>query len=180
MKRNKLFKSMLILVAAVAFTACSKSEGEAQAADDVATASTYNTQFDFVTQRLDGSELRLSDWQGKVVIVNMWDTWCPPCRMEIPDFIELYDEYEDDGFVMIGLAFARDGQAAVEQFVKENNVDYINGYINQDVLNKLGQPRGIPTTFVFDQNGNVYEKYTGYREKSVFEDDIKNLLSASI
>jgi cytochrome c biogenesis protein CcmG/thiol:disulfide interchange protein DsbE len=175
----KFIGSILMVALLLTLSACSNNtDGEAQAAEKTAAnTGEYNTQFNFATQNLDGSDLKLADYKGKVVIVDMWDTWCPPCRKGIPEFVELYNEYKDQGLVIIGLAFGRDGKPAVDQFVADNGVSYINGMINQDVVNKLGQPRGIPTTFVIDQNGNIYKKYTGYNPKKVFEDDIKALLS---
>lgn len=179
MKLNNLLKLFIVMIAAISIVACSgnSGDGEAKAAEKPAVSSEYNTQYNFTTQNLDGSDLRLADYKGKVVIVDLWDTWCPPCRQEIPHFIDLYTQYKDQGFVMVGLAFGREGKSAVDQFVAANGINYINGVINQDVVDKLGQPEGIPTTFVIDQNGNVYKKYTGYRDKSVFEADIKALLS---
>lgn len=178
MMLKKIGYSMLVLLTVFALVACSgdNTKGDAQAAEKSVT-SEYNTQFNFTTQKLDGSELKLADYKGKVVIVDMWDTWCPPCRKGIPEFVELHNEYKEQGLVIVGLAFGRDGKPAVDQFVATNGVSYVNGMINQDVVNKLGQPRGIPTTFVIDQNGNIYKKYTGYNAKSVFEADIKTLLN---
>ena len=181
MKRFRLFGGITLVVAAIALAACGgNTEGQAQAAESSKSSSEYNTQFNFATQLIDGSEIKLADYKGKVVIVDLWDTWCPPCRMEIPHFIDLYSKYQDQGFVMLGLAFGREGAQAVEQFIRDYGVNYVNGYVNQDVIAKLGQPRGIPTTYVIDQNGNVYKKYTGYTEKSVFEADIQALLGSNI
>lgn len=183
MKLIKIFASLFVVLALFTLTACSgnNSEANAQAAETENTTtavstSEYSDKYNFTTQKLDGSALTLQDYKGKVVIVDLWDTWCPPCRKEIPHFIELYTEYKDQGFVMIGLAFGQEGQKAVEEFIQEYGVNYINGYVNQDVIDKFGQPRGIPTTYVIDQNGNVHNKYVGYRDKSVFEADIQALL----
>jgi thiol-disulfide isomerase/thioredoxin len=183
MKLIKIFASLFVILALFALTACSGNNSEANAqaaqvqeASSNVAANEYSTTYNFTTQKLDGSALALDDYRGKVVIVDLWDTWCPPCRKEIPHFIELYSEYKDQGFVMIGLAFGQEGQKAVEEFVQEYGINYINGYVNQDVIDKFGQPRGIPTTYVIDQNGNVHNKYVGYRDKSVFEADIQALL----
>jgi len=178
MKLIKIANPMVMLLVALSFVACSDNEtGKVQAAEK---SGEYSTQYSFSTISLDGADLKLEDYKGKVVIVDLWDTWCPPCQMEIPHFIDLYNEYQDKGFVMIGLAFGQEGQQAVEKFVKDFGINYLNGYVNEDVIAKLGRPQGIPTTFVFDQSGNIYKKYTGYRDKSIFESDIKALLSASI
>lgn len=181
MKSNILIVGFILLAATLVFVACSNgNEGQVQAAVKSASTSVYNDQYNFTTQKLGGGELKLSDYKGKVVIVDLWDTWCPPCRMEIPHFIDLYNDYQDKGFVMIGLAFGQEGPQAVEKFIKDYGINYVNGYINQDVIARFGEPRGIPTTYVIDQNGNVVKKYVGYTEKSVFEAEIKSLLSANI
>lgn len=178
MKLKKLVTGFLMLAMAVTFMACSsESDGEAQAAEKLVISTEYNTQYNFNTKLVDGSDISLADYKGKVLIVDLWDTWCPPCRMEIPHFIELYSEYKDKDFVMLGLAFAQEGPQAVEQFIKDNGVNYVNGFVNEDVIAKLGRPSGIPTTYVIDQSGNIYKKYVGYKEKSVFEADIKALLN---
>lgn len=179
MKRIKIIGG-IVVIAALALVACSgNGENEAQAAVK-STSTAYNTQYNFTTKLVDGSDIKLEDYKGKIVIVDLWDTWCPPCRKEIPHFIDLYSAYKDQGFVMLGLAFGREGQQAVEKFLTDYGVNYVNGYVNEDVIAKLGRPQGIPTTYVIDQNGNVYKKYTGYNDKSVFEADIKALLSRSI
>jgi thiol-disulfide isomerase/thioredoxin len=180
MKKSRIL-SLIVFISAISFIACSgNGNGQEQAASKSASVAEYNTTYNFMTKLLDGSDVRLEDFKGKVVIVDLWDTWCPPCRMEIPHFIELYSEYQDRGFVMLGLAFGREGEQAVARFIQENGMNYLNGFVNEDVIAKLGQPQGIPTTFVLDQNGHIYKKYVGYREKSVFEADIKRLLNSTI
>ena len=178
MKLKKLVTGLVIFTIAATFMACSsKSDGDAQAAEKSASSTEYNAQYNFSTKLMDGSDISLTDYKGKVLIVDLWDTWCPPCRMEIPHFIELYSEYKDKDFVMLGLAFGREGPQAVEQFIKDNGINYVNGFVNEEVIAKLGRPSGIPTTYVIDQYGNIYKKYVGYKEKSVFEADIKALLN---
>ncbi len=179
MKLKKLSGGLFLVMALVVITACSgdKPQGEVQAAEK-SESSAYNDEYNFTATNLDGSQFSLADFKGKVVIVDFWDTWCPPCRKGIPDFVDLHNTYKDDGFVMIGLAFGQQGKPAVEQFVKDYNVNYINGLVNQDVVNRFGAPRSIPTTYVIDKNGNVYKKYVGLVEKSTFESDIQNLLNS--
>lgn len=164
---------LLALAAVFAISGCgdTKSEGGTEGAKaEVSSAK------NFTVTLLDGSQLSLSDLKGKVAIVDVWDTWCPPCKAEIPHFIELYDQYKDKGLVIVGLAGARYGKEAVEQFIKDYNINYVNGLFNEDFNAKYGPIRSIPTTFVFDQKGNVYKSYLGYRDKSVFEADIRALL----
>ncbi len=177
----KLFKLALALAVGVALlTSCSNQDSKAETAKPQATntnSQEYNQKYNATFHSLDGEAIQLSDYQGKVVILDMWDTWCPPCRMEIPHFIELYDEYGDQGFEMVGLAFGREGEQAVRKFVDDYGINYTSGLMSQDIVAKFGQPRSIPTTYVIDQNGNIYKKYIGYKDKSVFENDIKTLLN---
>ncbi len=174
----KYFKVGFAVVFGLAMlTSCSNQDSKAENATPGQASQEYNQQYNVTFTTLEGEKVQLSDYQGKVVVLDMWDTWCPPCRMEIPHFIELYNEYGDQGFEMIGLAFGREGEQAVRKFVNDFDINYTNGLMNQDVVAKFGQPRSIPTTYVIDQNGNIYQKYIGYKEKSVFESDIKALLN---
>ncbi len=124
----------------------------------------------------EGKSITLADYRGKVVIVDFWDTWCPPCRMEIPHFIELYSQYRSRGFEMLGVVLGREGKQKVLDFIKTNKINYTNAYSTEAFLDAYGPIDGIPTTFVIDQQGRIYKSYTGYRDKSVFEGDIKALL----
>lgn len=130
----------------------------------------------FVLVDLKGDTVRLADLRGKMVILNFWDTWCGPCRMEIPDFIELYDAYKDKGFMMIGVAGGRLGVENVRQFVEDQGMNYPVVMLTQTLLDDYGPINGIPTTFVIDREGRIVKKYVGYRPKQVFQEDIQTLL----
>ena len=118
--------------------------------------------------------LKLSDFQGKVVILDFWATWCKPCRMEIPGFIELYKAYKDSGFVMVGVALDRPQKVA--RFYEANKMNYPVVIGNNSIAKAYGGIMGIPTTFVIDKNGRIYRKYVGYRPLSLFKNDITALL----
>ncbi len=131
---------------------------------------------DFVLKDLEGKDVKLSDFKGKVMILDFWATWCPPCRKEIPHFKELYDKYKAQGLEIIGVALDQEGVSIVKPFAESNKINYICLIGNEKVVQDYGGIRGIPTTFVIDKNGNIYKKYIGYQEKEVFEKDIKDLL----
>ncbi len=131
----------------------------------------------FTLQDLKGNQISLSDFQGKVVILDFWATWCPPCVMEIPHFIELYEQYKDQGFAMVGISLDRGGISVVKSFAQKYQVNYPILMADGQVANAYGGITGIPTTFVIDSAGNIRHKYIGYREKAVFEADIKALLA---
>jgi cytochrome c biogenesis protein CcmG/thiol:disulfide interchange protein DsbE len=131
---------------------------------------------DFSLPELGGASFRLSDTKGKVVILDFFATWCPPCRMEVPHFQALYDQYKDKGLVVVGVALDQGGVADVKPFVKQNKVTYPVVIGDQNVAAMYGGIRGIPTTFIIDRQGNIVEKLVGYRDKSEFEKAIQKLL----
>ena len=132
---------------------------------------------DFTLNDINGKSYNLSaETKGKVVILDFWATWCPPCRMEIPHFQELHEEYAGKGLVVLGVSLDQGGLSAVRPFVEQNGVTYPVLIGDRNVANAYGGIRGIPTTFILDRNGRIVEKYVGYRSKDVFEGVVKKLL----
>ena len=131
----------------------------------------------FTLEDLDGKQVSLSDFKGNVVILDFWATWCPPCVMEIPHFIELYEQYKDQGFAMVGISLDREGVGVVNSFVQKYRVNYPILMTDGQVDKAYGGITSIPTTFVIDRAGKIRREYVGYRDKAVFEADIKTLLA---
>ncbi|MFC1623743.1 TlpA disulfide reductase family protein [Candidatus Omnitrophota bacterium] len=131
---------------------------------------------DFTLLDVNGDEKRLSDFKGSVIVLNFWASWCPPCRAEIPDFIELYDEYKDEGLEIIGIALDQNPDKIIGPFIEENKINYpiLLGDGKVDAL--YGGIVSIPTTFLIDREGGIRKKYRGFTHKRVFEEDIKELL----
>lgn len=127
-------------------------------------------------------EQSLEPYRGQVVILDIWATWCGPCKAEIPDFIKLREKYGDQGFEVIGvsidpIAQQGGGAAAVAPFMKRYNINYPIWMITDAAaLGQYPMGQGIPTTYIIDRNGRVAQKYIGARPMSVFENDIKPLL----
>ncbi len=132
---------------------------------------------DFELPDVNGKKVRLSDFKGKIIILDFWATWCPPCRAEIPGFVELYKKYKDKGVEIIGISLDEGGVKDVVPFMKEFGINYHVLIGNYKVTQDYGGIRGIPTTFVIDRKGNIRAKYVGYRPKEVFERDIITLLN---
>ncbi len=143
----------------------------------VSTFSDFKPAPNFELPDVNGKRVRLSDFKGKVIILDFWATWCPPCRAEIPGFIELYNKYKDKGVEIIGISLDEGGVKDVLPFMKEFGVNYHILIGNYKVTQDYGGIRGIPTTFVIDKKGYIRAKYVGYRPKEVFKRDIIMLLN---
>ncbi len=130
---------------------------------------------DFTLVSIHGDTVRLSDFRGQVVILDFWATWCPPCKAEIPSFIEIYKTYRDQGVSIIGVAL--DKPEKVRQFYEDFHMNYPVVIGDRSLAARYGGIAGIPTTFVIDQEGRIYRKYVGYRPKQVFVNDIEHLLA---
>ena len=131
---------------------------------------------EFSLKDVNGQVIKLSDFKNKVVIIDFWATWCPPCRQEIPHFIDLYSQYKGRGLEIIGIALDQGGEKAVKEFAAANKINYTVLLGNNEVSDLYGGIEAIPTTFILDKDANIRKKYIGYTDKKVFETDIKELL----
>ncbi len=131
---------------------------------------------DFRLTDLNGRPLELASYKGKVVLLDFWATWCPPCRMELPNFVELSHTYKSKGFEAIGLSVGEDPKT-VKDFLASNGIDYTVAITNGKVEQAYGGIRGIPTTFLIDKKGRIAQKYVGYHDKQTFDKEIKKLLA---
>jgi peroxiredoxin len=122
-----------------------------------------------------GQPITLSHYKGKVVILDFWATWCPPCRAEIPHWIALYNQYKSSGLVIIGVSMD-DSATPVKPFMDEYHVDYPVVMGDNKVANEYGGIEGIPTTFIINQKGDIVKQVVGYRSSGKFDKIIKKLL----
>ncbi len=127
---------------------------------------------DFRLKTLDGKEIALSDYRGKIVLINFWATWCPPCKEEMPLFESVYRKYKDRGFEI--LAISTDGNLEpVKKFVKEFGLTFPILHDDRNVANLYGV-QGLPTSFLIDRDGKIVKVRLGkYKE---IERDVKELL----
>lgn len=124
----------------------------------------------------DGKAVKLSDFKGKVVILDFWATWCPPCRAEIPGFIALQKQYAAQGLTVVGVSLDTDGASVVKTFVKKAGMNYPVVIGDEKIASEYGGITAIPTTFVLDRNGNIVTSHQGYASQVVFESEIRPLL----
>jgi thiol-disulfide isomerase/thioredoxin len=127
---------------------------------------------------IEGNSCKLSDFKGKVVILNFWAVWCPPCKLEIPSLVDLYATYGEKGLMVFGIALDSGEDEAIREKSKEFGITYpvING--DYHLRKAFGGIRAVPTTVLIDQEGEIYKTYLGYREKQVIEEDLQNLLGS--
>jgi cytochrome c biogenesis protein CcmG/thiol:disulfide interchange protein DsbE len=176
--KKGLKKIMIVsMVAILGMFGCGNGSGHSNGNDNTDRQSnSQNRAYEFQLETLKGKTITLDDYKGKVLILNIWDTWCPPCRAEIPDFIELYDEYQNKNVEILGVAAGRNGKNAVVDFVKEYKINYPIAIGSSDIFQGFGGVRSIPTTFIIDKKGNIVEKIVGLRPKEMFENKINSLI----
>lgn len=121
---------------------------------------------------LDGKPIKLSDYKGRVVLLNFWATWCPPCRKEIPTFTALQKEYDERGVVVIGVSLDQGGTAAVRSFAERMGINYPIMIGDEHIQATYGI-QAIPTTFVIDRAGNIVGQHQGDTGRASLEADIK-------
>ncbi|HMQ69110.1 MAG TPA: TlpA disulfide reductase family protein [Ignavibacteria bacterium] len=131
----------------------------------------------------DGKEVSLKDMKGKVVLVNLWATWCKPCIKEMPDLSAISEELKGKDFEMIGVnVFQQNGSKKVEDFLATNPVSYVILDGNQEIVDALSEADGasveaVPTTFLIDKNGKIVETIIGGRSKETFLASINKYLN---
>lgn len=135
---------------------------------------------DFTLLQLNGESFTLSSLKGKVIILDFWATWCPPCIKGIPDFIDLQEEYKEQGLEIVGVLLDQGKKASLESKVKEMGINYVVVPGGREITQAYGGVRAIPTTFIIDQNGNKVKKYVGLNSKETFESKIKELFAQEV
>ena len=141
---------------------------------------------DFLLSDLEGNIFDYSAFSGQVVMLTFWGTWCGPCRREIPDFIKLYDEYNDDGLEIIGVAVQSGTAENIKRFSDYYNINYtiltdIDSYESAKTFYDYGRvtgvgTRAVPTTFLIDRDGYIVKTYKGARPGKVFYNDLQPYL----
>ncbi len=175
-------------LAAIPFMAGETGSGAGSAAsapDGVKTAASAGVckenpkpaKLDFTLKDMNGKDVRLADYKGKVIMLNFWATWCGPCKVEIPMFVELQDKYRNQGVVFLGVSID-DTAPVLQQYAKEMKMNYpiLVGADHDDLQDAYGPLVGIPTTMLIARDGAVCTKYMGPQPFERFERDIKALL----
>jgi thiol-disulfide isomerase/thioredoxin len=118
----------------------------------------------------------LSDYQGKIVLLDFWATWCKSCQEEIPIFIDLYDQYRDQGFEMVGISIDSERLKVVNPFIEKLGVNYTILLGEPNLMDKYNI-MAIPTAVLIDQSGNIRRRFTGAQlDRLIYENELKKLL----
>ncbi len=128
---------------------------------------------DFTLDDLSGKEISLSDFKGKIVVLNFWATWCPPCIAEIPDFVEIFNEYRDKDVQFIGVS--DEDISTLKSFAAYYDINYPILIDDKNIMAVWGI-RAIPTTFVFDRNGEIVFENVGRMTREQIRNVIEDVL----
>ena len=132
---------------------------------------------DFTLDSLEGKSMRLSDLRGKAVLLNFWATWCGPCKIEMPWFVELQNQYGSQGLQIVGVAMDDASKEDIAKFAKEMGVNYPVLIGKEAVGDAYGGVPALPESFFIGRDGKIVDKIIGLKGKSEIEDSIKKALS---
>jgi thiol-disulfide isomerase/thioredoxin len=131
---------------------------------------------DFSLESLDGKTMRLSDFRGKAVLLNFWATWCGPCKIEMPWFVEFQKQYAAQGFQIVGVAMDDASKEDIGKFAKDMGVNYPILIGKESVGDQYGGVPALPESFLIGRDGKIVDKIIGLRGKAEIEDSIKKAI----
>jgi peroxiredoxin len=150
---------------------------EAAPAPTVARLPTISPAPAWQLKDVNGNTVSSDDFKGKVVVLDFWATWCPPCRAEIPGYVDLYRKYGKDGLVVVGVSLDEGGPTVVKDFVAKFGVSYPIVMGDETVQKAFGGMEGIPTTFLIDRAGQIRDRKMGAEPASEYEKKVAALLT---
>ncbi len=171
---KKLNVERLLWIGVLAFVAV-RVWPQLAAAAGVGSGGTAAPEFEVET--LAGEPVALSDLRGQVVLVNFWATWCPPCRVEMPGFQNVYEEYRDEGFTILGLSTDVGGDRVVREFIDERGITFPVAYATPASRHAFGGVSALPMSFLIDRQGRIRHTVRGIFAQPALEQAVKRLLA---
>jgi peroxiredoxin len=174
-----IFALMVVVVAGLLLLGKFQGRFPVGRARTAAVASKGHDAPDFVLSDLQGRSVKLSDLRGKAVVLNFWATWCPPCKEEIPWFVELQKRYGAEGLQVVGVSMDDGDQKDVEKFAAENSINYPVLLGKDKVADQYGGIDYLPTTFYIDRNGVVMDRVFGQPGRDEIEQSVKRAIAST-
>jgi peroxiredoxin len=170
----KKYVFILFLSVVLVLSGCGKAEANSDSKEtkEKVGLAVSNIAPDFTLKDMEENSHTLSEYRGKVVLVDFWATWCPPCVVEIPHFVKLYNQYKEKGFVILG-ASLDNNRKKLENFVKEQEINYPI-LVNSGKVSTVYAVQAIPTAYLIDKEGKIRKKFVGYRPG--YEKEIEKIL----
>ncbi|MDB4474215.1 TlpA family protein disulfide reductase [Opitutaceae bacterium] len=168
---KRFFLVLFSMVAVAGWTGCGAVE-ETSPAEQITSVAGPNWSL----PRLDGSLINSEDLLGKVVVVDFWATWCPPCRAEIPGYIAMQRELADEDLIIVGVSLDEGGPAVVQKFADQMGINYELVMGDLEVVRAFGGVQVIPTTFLIDREGRVRHRKEGMMSRKDYEAIVREVL----
>ena len=179
--KKLLFRAGILLAISLAFsfTGCKDRQQATQkpAAESPGAPSEQGDRMapSFSLSDISGNIVSSSQLAGKPVVINFFATWCPPCREEVPGFVEIYRKYKSRGFELVGIALDTD-KTTLPHFLSTNGIDYRILIGNTSTTRAFGGVNTIPATFFIDKDGRIRNVHVGYLDKDSFEKEVLKIL----
>lgn len=151
---------------------------QVSAAFGVGSSSATAPSFELTT--LSGIPVSNEQLRGKVVLVNFWATWCPPCRLEMPGFQSVYDRRKGQGFVVLGISTDASGSDHVRRYLEEHNITYPVAMASGGVAQRFGGVNVLPSSFLIDRNGRIRHEVRGIFVSTALEPAVNRLLAEPV
>jgi cytochrome c biogenesis protein CcmG/thiol:disulfide interchange protein DsbE len=167
-----------VLLLSSSLSAASRQQAPSPVSDGAAcTTKVVPARLNFTVKDQDDNKVKLADFKGKVIVLNFWATWCGPCKVEIPAFVELQKQYESQGVQFIGVS-VDDTAAKLRPYIAEHSMNYpvLQGKSNEGLLDAYGPLAAVPTTYLIKRDGNVCKRHSGEVSRDVLEGELKSLV----
>ena len=174
--RRRLRWTTLIWVAPVVFIAARVVGQIVSLANASSAPASAELAPPFQVKTLDGNLVSDDQLRGKVVLINFWATWCPPCRAEMPGFESVYERHADSDFIVLGIAMDEGGTDGVRQFLADRHITYPVAMANGSTVQNFGGVSLLPSSFLIDRRGRIRNQVQGVYDASTLERQVEELL----